>query len=120
MADQLNWLERPDDMSGRSSVRLRYSPQNKGSLNRVFFNAFLVCIIYSHSLDQYYVDQSENLDDRIFRHDNSGNKSTKKANDWQLVHSEKVITRMEAVRRETEIKKKKSRKYIEWLTNSTG
>ena len=79
---------------------------------------FYVCIIYCSSLDQYYIGQSENLQDRIFRHKNSGSKSTKKVNDWKLVYSETFETRAEAMHRETEIKKKKSRKYIEWLIQS--
>jgi putative endonuclease len=80
---------------------------------------FFVYIIYSISLDQYYIGQSENLNDRVFRHKNSGSKSTKKANDWELVYYENFQSRMEAVLRETEIKKKKSRKYIEWLIKSS-
>jgi putative endonuclease len=76
---------------------------------------FFVYIIYSTSIDQYYVGQTENLEDRLFRHRNSGSKSTKKANDWILKYSESFDTREESVRRESEIKKKKSRKFIENL-----
>ena len=79
---------------------------------------FYVYILYSKELDRYYIGQTENLDERIFRHTNSGSKSTKAANDWELKHQEAFNTRSEAVRRETEIKKKKSRKYIEWLISS--
>ena len=56
-----------------------------------------------------------NLKDRIFRHNNSGSKGTKKANNWELVYQELFETRSEAYKREMEIKKKKSRKYIELL-----
>ncbi|MFI5154020.1 MAG: GIY-YIG nuclease family protein [Chitinophagales bacterium] len=82
--------------------------------------SFHVYIIYSSSLDQYYIGHSENLSGRVFRHNNSGNRSTKKANDWNLVYSEEFNSRSEAARREMQIKKKKSRKYIEWLTKSGG
>jgi putative endonuclease len=81
---------------------------------------FYVYIIYSPSLDQYYAGQSENLQDRLFRHKNSGSKSTKNANEWKLIYSEAFETTAGAVNRETEIKKKKSRKYIEWLIQSVG
>ena len=81
---------------------------------------FCVYIIYSSSLDQYYIGHSEDLEDRVFRHQNSGSKSTKKANDWKLVYHKSFQTRAEAVSREMEIKKKKSRKYIEWLIRSDG
>jgi putative endonuclease len=66
-------------------------------------------------LDQYYVGSCEDLDDRIFRHNNSGSKATKKAKDWVLKYTEEYPTRQQAVSREMEIKRKKSRKYIEWL-----
>ena len=79
---------------------------------------FFVYIIYSQEIDQYYVGHSGNLDDRITRHIASGSKATKKADDWMIVYREHFVTRSEAYRREIEIKKKKSRKYIEWLINS--
>jgi putative endonuclease len=42
------------------------------------------------------------------------------ATDWVLKYSEVYQTRSEAVKRETEIKKKKSRKYIEMIISSAG
>ena len=79
-----------------------------------------VYIIYSPSLDQYDVGYTENLQDRIFRHKNSGSKSTKKANDWVLKFTEEFAVKSEAMKRELEIKSKKSRKYIEKLVSSVG
>ena len=81
---------------------------------------FFVYILYSTAIDQYYVGHSEDLDDRLFRHTNSGSKYTKKVKDWKVVHTEKFVTRSEAYRREMEIKKKKSRTYIERLISSIG
>ena len=77
---------------------------------------FKIYIIYSASLDRYYVGSTGNMEDRMFRHNNSGSKSTKSASDWVLVYSEDFETRSEAVQRELEIKGKKSRKYIERLS----
>ncbi|HYH14593.1 MAG TPA: GIY-YIG nuclease family protein [Flavisolibacter sp.] len=82
--------------------------------------AFYVYILYSPAIDQYYVGHTENLSDRVFRHTNSGSRATKKVNDWQLLYSESFKTRSEAYSREMIIKKKKSRKYIEWLVSSAG
>ena len=81
---------------------------------------FFVYILYSATVDQYYVGHSEDLDDRFFRHTNSGNRATKKAKDWKVVYTETFDTRSEAYRREIDIKKKKSRNYIEWLIRSVG
>lgn len=78
---------------------------------------FYIYILYSASADKYYIGQTENLEDRLFRHTNSGSKSTKFTNDWKMVYKEAFSTRSEAVKRETEIKSKKSRKYIEFLIN---
>jgi putative endonuclease len=80
-----------------------------------FFMSFYLYILYSVYLDQYYVGHTDNLEDRLFRHNNSGSKSTKKTNDWELKYQEPYPTRSAAMKREAEIKKKKSRKYIEKL-----
>ena len=82
--------------------------------------SYNIYILYSAMLDQYYIGHSENISDRIFRHNNSGSKSTKKANDWVVKYTEGFGTRAEAMKRELEIKNKKSRKYLEWLINSVG
>ncbi len=82
--------------------------------------SFYVYILYSSGLDQYYVGHSKDLEDRIFRHTNSGSKSTKKANDWVIRYTEKFELRQEAMHREREIKNKKSKRYIEWLISSVG
>jgi putative endonuclease len=79
---------------------------------------FKVYIIYSAFLDRYYVGSTANIEDRLFRHKNSGSKSTKSASDWELVYSEEFDTRSEAVMREREIKGKKSRKYLESLISN--
>jgi putative endonuclease len=81
---------------------------------------YFVYIIYSPQLDQFYIGQTQNLEDRLFRHNNSGSKSTKKAKDWELKYTESFLTRSEAVQRETQIKKMKSRSYIESLVSSAG
>jgi putative endonuclease len=81
---------------------------------------YTVYIIYSKAIDQYYIGQTENLADRMYRHRNSGSRSTKKAKDWELMYKEQYETRSEAVRRETFIKDKKSRKFIEELLRSVG
>jgi len=76
---------------------------------------YTVYILYSPSSDQFYIGHTSDLKDRLFRHNNSGSKSTKKANDWIIKCTEDYSTKGEAVARELQIKKKKSRKYIEWL-----
>ncbi|MEO6611912.1 MAG: GIY-YIG nuclease family protein [Chitinophagaceae bacterium] len=81
---------------------------------------YWVYILYSSVLDQYYIGHSANIEDRLFRHNNSGSKSTKKANDWKLMYHETFDNKAAAAQRELEIKRKKSRKYIEWLISSSA
>lgn len=76
------------------------------------------CIL--HLLINIILVYTENLEDRIFRHTNSGSKSTKKANDCITKYTEEFNSRSDAVRRELEIKRKKSKKHIEWLISSLG
>ena len=84
------------------------------------FMPFVVYIIYSPSLNQYYVGHTENITDRLYRHNHSGSKATKKAKDWVLKYTETFPVRSAAMKREQEIKGKKSRKYIEYLVSSAG
>src|SRR5678816_261439 len=79
---------------------------------------FYIYILYSISANKYYIGQTENLEERLYRHTNSGTKSTRFTNDWKLLYTESFSKRSEAVKRETEIKRKKSRKYIELLISS--
>ena len=76
---------------------------------------YTVYILYSQTLDRYYVGQSEDLDKRLLSHFSGISPYTSIAKDWQLVYKERFNTRNEAIRRENEIKRKKSRKYIVWL-----
>ncbi len=65
---------------------------------RGFFMLCFVYIIYSVLLDQYYIGSSEDIVARLYRHNNSGSKFTKRASDWQLVYREEFATRSEAIK----------------------
>ena len=75
-------------------------------------------IIQSEKNNSYYVGQTDNLEKRLAEHNRGKNKYTKNKIPWRLVYKESFETRGEAMKRENEIKKKKSRSYIEWLINS--
>ncbi len=78
---------------------------------------FYVYILYSPSKDSYYVGHTKNILNRLEYHNNGYNKSTKSGIPWELVHKEEFNTRSDAMKREMEIKSKKSKKYIAWLIN---
>ena len=79
---------------------------------------FYVYILYSAKLDKYYIGYTSDLDKRIIDHNTGISDYTAKASDWELKYSEQFPSRETAMKREKEIKAKKSRKYIEWLIKS--
>jgi putative endonuclease len=85
-----------------------------------FFVAGFVYIIYSEKWDQFYVGSTENVDIRLSHHNTGRNKSTRGGEPWVLSYTEAFEQINEARRRELEIKRKKSRAYIEWLISKAG
>jgi putative endonuclease len=79
---------------------------------------FFTYIIFSNTLDKFYIGSTENLKDRLLRHNRGCTKFTSKANDWKLVYFEVFNSKSDAIKREFDIKNKKSRKYILKLIES--
>ena len=77
-------------------------------------------IIYSTKIDKYYIGSTEDLNWRLERHNMGWGKYTKRGIPWKMVYFEKYKTKTEALRREKEIKNKKSRNYIEALICHAG
>ena len=65
--------------------------------------------------NSYYVGQTNNLENRIKRHNLGICNYTKKKRPWKLVYFEEFDTRSEVMQREKEIKNKKRKNYIKWL-----
>ena len=76
---------------------------------------FYVYILKSKRTAKYYIGQTENLENRLNQHNSGYSLSTKGGIPWELVYYEEYELREEAVQRETALKKKKSRKYIEYI-----
>ena len=76
---------------------------------------YFTYIIYSKSKDKYYVGYTHDLKLRLERHNSGWSRSTKSGIPWKLVYFEDSNEKNEAIKRENEIKRKKSRKYIEEL-----
>ena len=81
---------------------------------------FVTYILYSKSIDKYYVGHTQNLDDRLKRHNQGRSKSTKNGLPWIVVYTETFQTKSEAYQWEMLIKGQKSRLYIERLIESAG
>ncbi|MFN3999605.1 GIY-YIG nuclease family protein [Algoriphagus sp.] len=62
---------------------------------------------------------TDKLESRLKHHNSGSTPSTKTgAPLWEIKYTEKLADRTSALKRELEIKKKKSRKYLEWLISS--
>ena len=82
---------------------------------------YFTYILFSQKLNKYYIGSCEHVEIRLNQQHNAGrNISTKAGIPWEVKYTETFATRAEAMKRETEIKNKKSRKYIEWLISALG
>jgi putative endonuclease len=77
-------------------------------------------ILYSSKLDKYYVGSTTDMQRRLEEHNRGKEKFTKTGMPWLLVHKEIFEEIKQARQRELQIKKMKSRKYIELLIGSVG
>jgi putative endonuclease len=77
--------------------------------------AYHVYILYSQSIDKYYIGHTDNLDRRLNEHNTGQTRYSQTGKPWILKYSEEFPDRSTAMKREKEIKMKKSRKYIEYL-----
>jgi putative endonuclease len=74
-----------------------------------------VYILYSATINRYYIGSCENIEVRIQQHNSGRNASTKGGVPWQLKKVEDYLIRSEATQRESYIKKMKSRKFTEMV-----
>ncbi len=74
-----------------------------------------VYIIYSEIIHKYYTGATDGLEWRLQRHNQGWGRYTKGGIPWKIVYTEKFKTKSEALKRERDIKRRKSRKYIEGL-----
>jgi len=82
---------------------------------------YFVYILYSVKTNKYYIGSTENVESRLKHHNSASTPSTKSgAPLWEIKLIEVLTDRSAALKRELEIKKKKSRKYIEWLIDQKG
>ena len=76
---------------------------------------FVTYISQSQKSERYYIGHTQDILIRLSYHNDGRVKATKNKGPWVLVYKEEYETKLEANRRELEIKSKKSRRYIESL-----
>ena len=76
--------------------------------------SFWVYILFSKSIDRFYVGYTENLESRLSQHNSHVFKRsyTEKAEDWEIFFSLECASESQAISIEKHIKKNKSRKYF--------
>ena len=83
------------------------------------FSMFHVYILQSEQSGRYYVGQTQDVEERLAYHNANYSKALKNRGPWRLVHREAFLTRVEAVRRERQIKAWKDRKMVERLVSAS-
>jgi len=81
--------------------------------------AHYVYILESLTDGSYYIGSTQNLIDRIDRHNQGRSKYTKSKRPWELVYHEKYPDRSIAMKREKEIKGKKRKVFIDQLVRTS-
>jgi len=80
---------------------------------------YFVYIIESLKDGSYYVGSTQDLSERMERHNQGRSKYTKTKRPWSLIYHKEYPDRSSAIQREKEIKAKKSKKYIERLVRAS-
>ena len=78
---------------------------------------FAVYIIESVSSGQYYIGCTGDLQKRLEYHNAGKSRWTRGRGPWRLVYEERHSTRGEALRRERQIKRMKSREQVQRLVD---
>lgn len=73
---------------------------------------FIVYILKSLKNGRFYVEQTQDINDRIKRHNSGKVKSTKYYIPWEIVYSENLQTRSEACKGKNKLKVIKAEKLL--------
>ncbi len=73
---------------------------------------YFVYVLRSVSNGRFYVGQTQDLVERLRRHSEGRSYYTRSRGPWVIVHTETFATRAEAMKREKELKNRRSRSYL--------
>ncbi len=76
---------------------------------------YFVYILRSISTGRFYTGSTQDIDARLAKHNAGYSAATQAYRPWELKYSERFDTRGDAIRREYELKRQKSRAFIEAL-----
>ena len=76
---------------------------------------YYLYILFSENLNKFYIGVSSNPEERLKRHLSNHNGFTAKTKDWKMIYTETFENKIDALKREKQIKNWKNRKLIESL-----
>jgi putative endonuclease len=74
---------------------------------------YIVYVLFSKSSLKYYTGQTDNLENRLYRHNSGLSLSNKSGKPWELIYQIQFLTRSEAMLLEQKIKKRGAKRYLE-------
>lgn len=74
--------------------------------------SFYIYIIESQTNQKFYIGQTNNIENRLKRHNNKESLSTKNGVPWKLIYYEEFENRSGAMKREIHLKSLKNRNYL--------
>ncbi|MDG3581577.1 GIY-YIG nuclease family protein [Galbibacter pacificus] len=77
---------------------------------------YVVYILFSEGISQYYAGQTENIEKRIIRHNRGLVKSTKRGVPWKLIKIIPVSSIAEAMKLKRKVKKRGIKRFLADLT----
>jgi putative endonuclease len=113
----------PACQAGGREFKSRHSRHDNSSLSiretGFFVMKYFVYIIESLKDGSYYVGSTQDLNERMERHNQGRSTYTKPKRPWDLVYTEEHPNRSSAIKREKEVKSKKSKEFIEQLLRAS-
>jgi putative endonuclease len=79
---------------------------------------FYVYILFSTFKSKYYIGQTSDIEERLFRHNYGFSLSTNYGIPWELVQTFICETRSDAIQLEKKIKKRGAKRFLEDLNKS--
>jgi len=80
---------------------------------------YFVYVLESEKDGSYYIGHTNDLKERVERHNQGRSAYTRNRGPWKLIYQECYQSRAEAARRERELKARKDRDYLDQLVRTS-
>jgi putative endonuclease len=82
--------------------------------------SYFVYILYSENHDKYYIGQTNNIEERLKRHNAGSEKATRPYLPWKMIWSTEKISRSEAMLLEKKLKNLSKARLREFIIKYTS